>query len=479
MKRVRRRRSLVAVWVTALAVAGATTITTTAKAELPKQGASRAAFQAWARSAEIPLSASERSRNEADLAPLGAVLGSARVAALGEPGHGAHQPLAFRNRLFEYLVKHCGFTAIALETSFTEARAIDNYVLGGMGDAARLAQRHLTWGFGRYEENVELIQWMRDYNERTRGPRKLHFYGIDMSGANDDADFTHGEITVQAVVRYLRRVAPESSSSIRASIAPQLRLMDRVGYWQMARRHESALETVLGTLQTYVTANAVVLERASSRNDYDWAAQNLVVARQLRDYLRLQAAPESQSSNIGPLDYRLDDVREAAMAANVLWAVREGGPRGRLMVFAHDAHVMNARSRGGIWSVYKEPPIMMGAHLRARLGRRLVIVGVLAAHNGPGLPIGHPIPGSVEEALEGLDVPMFALDLRKARGHVGASEWLQERRPIRANFDTELDVVPARAFDVIVFIDQVRPAEINRAQLYRLGEEGGRLLRGP
>jgi erythromycin esterase len=182
------------------------------------------------------------------------------------------------------------------------------------------------------------------------------------------------------------------------------------------------------------------------------------VAGQLRDYLRLQAAPELKSTRIGPLDYRLDNVRETAMATNVLWALSEEGPRGRLMVFAHDAHVMNARSHGGMWSVYREAPVMMGKHLRARLGTRLVIVGMLAAHNGPGLPSDRPIPGSVEAALEHLDVPLFALDLRRAGGNAGAMGWLDERRPIRANFDTQLDVVPARAFDVIVFMDKIKPA---------------------
>ncbi len=106
---------------------------------------------------------------------------------------------------------------------------------------------------------------------------------------------------------------------------------------------------------------------------------------------------------------------------------------------------------------------MMGARLRAHLGRRLVIIGALAAHNGPSLPVDHPIPGSFEATLEGLDLPLFALDLRKARGNLAAAAWLDARRVIRANFDTELDVVPARAFDVIVFLDKITRAKANGA----------------
>jgi erythromycin esterase len=431
-------------------------------APTPYRDASVAAFQAWARAAEIPLSTTEWSANDSDLASLAKMVGTARVVAIGEPGHGAHQPLAFRNRLFGYLVAHCGFTAIGLETSFTEARAIDNFVMGGRGDAAAIAKRDLTWGFGGYEENVQLIRWMRDYNEHAREGRKLHFYGIDMSGANDDADFTHAEIAVLSVVRYLRRVSPTSFPREEASIAPQLRLMARVGYRQMAISQEPALDDVLNSLQAYLVANARALRRASSQTDYDWAAHNLVVTRQLRDYLRLQPAPEGTSTRIGPMDYLLDDVRENAMATNTIWALREEGPRGRLLVFAHDAHVMSTRSSGGMWNVFKEPPVMMGEYLRAHLGRQLLIIGTLAEHNGPGLPVGRLIPGSMEAALERLGVPIFALDLRTAQGDAGARGWLDERRPIRANFDTQLDVVPARAFDVIVFMDTITPAIANR-----------------
>ena len=429
----------------------------------PYRDASVAAFRAWAHASEIPLSTVEWVPHDADLAPFGDMVGTARVVALGEPGHGAHQPLEFRNRLFGYLVEHCGFTAIGLETSFTEARAIDDFVMGGSGDAASLARHNLSWGFGGYEENVQLIRWLREYNAHASNRRKLHFYGIDMSGANDDADFAHAEVAVRSVVRYLRRVAPTSSLRVTAGITPQLRLMARVGYRQMAARHEPALDEILKSLRAYLVANAPALRRASSRTDYDWAAHDLVVAGQLRDYLRLQPTPEVTSTKIGPMDYLLDDVREKAMAANALWALREEGPHGRLMVFAHDAHVMNARSRGGVWSVFKEPPVMMGEHLRMQLGEQLLIIGALAAHDGPGLPMDRPIPGSVEAALEHLDVPLFALDLRAAQNNTDARDWLDERRPIRANFDTQLDVVPARAFDVIVFMNEIAAAKPNDA----------------
>ena len=461
MRSRRRGRLLTAVSLTGLGALSVAALSTVSQAAM-RSRADTSEFLAWARAAARPLAGTGPSATHADSAQLARAIGSARVVALGEPAHGAQQPLAFRNRLFRYLVRHDGVTAIALESSFTESRAIDDFVLGGAGDAETLARRDLSWGFGRYEENVRLIRWMRNYNQHAHGRRQLHFYGIDMSGGGDKGDYANPGVAVRSAVAYLRTAAPRSSVVVLKGIAPQLLVMGRVGYWQMALHHQRSLEGMLGSLDRYIDSNGPMLRRTSSSADYDWAVHNLVVARQLFAYLRLQTAPEGNSMTIGPYDYREDNVREAAMASNVLWALREEGSDGRLMVYAHDAHVMNGRSRGGIWSAYKRAPLMMGARLRKRLDGRLVIIGMLAAHSGQGLPEGRPIAGSVEEILERLHMPRFFLDLRQARGHDGASSWLEERRPIRVNFDTETDVVPARAFDVLVFMDRIAPAIPNR-----------------
>jgi erythromycin esterase-like protein len=48
--------------------------------------------------------------------------------------HGAHEPLAFRNRL-SFLVERMGFTAIELESGFTESISARSFIERGEGDA--------------------------------------------------------------------------------------------------------------------------------------------------------------------------------------------------------------------------------------------------------------------------------------------------------------------------------------------------------
>ncbi len=428
---------------------------------------SSAAFVAWARSDAAVLRSVELSANGSDLRPFCEIAGRAPVVALGEPGHGAHQPLALRNRIFAYLVEQCGFTAIALETSFTESRAVHDYVAGGAGRATDLTRRSLSWGFGDYAENAQLVKWMHDYNRQARGRRPIQFYGIDLSGADNDSGFPHPEVALNAVVEYVRAAAPVRSNELIADLAPALDRISAMWFASLARRHDADLDSALQSLQHFLSENAGVLRQSSTRSKYDWAVQGLAVASRLKDMLSLDVEAERPGAPMPKDTYQLVNVRDAAMANNVLWVQREDGSHGRILVFAHNAHVMNAASRGGIWSVFSEAPRMMGQHLRSALGNSLVIIGTSAAKAGNGLPVGLPIENSVETALANVGLPLFVLDLRVAAQDPEALAWLGERRPLRANFDSELDVDLREAFDALVFMDRLTPAQKNAVESTR------------
>ncbi len=424
---------------------------------------SSTAFVGWARSAANSLRTVEPGGEDADLAPFCDMIGGAPVVALGEAGHGAHEPLALRNRLFFYLVEHCGFTAIALESSFTESRAIYDFVAGGPGDAVDIARCCLTWGFGRYGENTQLLQWMRDYNrgaatqQHPGARRAIHFYGIDLSGADHDGGFSGAQVALDRVVRYARTAIPKDSQKLLSELAPLLERVSTAGFARLAENHDPSLDTAIDALDRFLKTHAAVLRRATTKSEYDWAVRNLIVARQLQDLLSL-GINSQVSSTILPDDYRMDEVRDAAMASNALWARREEGQEGRMLVFAHNGHVMNAPTRGGVWSVYSKAPRTMGQDLRDALHVSLVIVGTVAAHSGGGLPERGLLGNSIDQALSGVGLPLFALDLRGAARDPRAIEWLDERRPLRANFESELDINLRDAFDVLVYIDRVNPA---------------------
>src|SRR5581483_11000145 len=122
------------------------------------------AFARWATTHAVPVTTVESASNDSDLLPLESAIGTARVVELGEPMHGAHEPLAFRNRLFRFLVERMGFTAIALETVFSESISARSFIEGGKGDAETAVLDGLGPGLAEYGESLELVQWMHDYN---------------------------------------------------------------------------------------------------------------------------------------------------------------------------------------------------------------------------------------------------------------------------------------------------------------------------
>ncbi|MCW6534849.1 erythromycin esterase family protein [Sphingomonas lycopersici] len=369
---------------------------------------------------------------------VGAIVGNVDLVALGEPAHGAQEPLALRNCLFRYLVEHHGFTAIALETGVSESRALDDYVAGDSGDARQLARDNFSWGFGRYAENVALLEWMRGYNADPAHTRKLHLYGIDLSGGDKSGAWRNAAVTLRASIAYLARVMPDRSQPVRKALAPFLDRFSAPGYAAMTAAERSrlrrAIAALIGSLDRHRTDDA----------DWAWARRNAVGARQLERLFRV-SRPPTADDELSPDDYKADIARDAAMAENALWASRREAPNGRLLLFAHDGHIMNAATRGGSWSVYRRAPAAMGVHLKAALGARLLIVPIVS-------PAGPDTDLDTALARTGRD--RFLLDLRPVR----RDGWLARERSVRTNFTDELLVKPGIAFDALIFLGRLSPA---------------------
>ena len=421
------------------------------------QDASSAAFVAWAREHAQPLLPCTAQSDSGAMRGVDVIVGDARVVALGEPTHGAHEPLAFRNCLFRYLVEHHGFTAIAIESGLNEAQRLHNYVAGGPGDARQLVRDSLTWGFGRFTENVELIEWIHRYNADPAHRRKIRFYGIDMSGGDGSGAWRSARITLQDSLAYLARVTPTQSRRAREAVEPFLDHFTLPGYAALPHASQARLRSAIDGLVRFFDRERAHLVGASAPADYDWARRNAILARQLGALFRV-SRPAASGEDLSPDDYKADAARDAAMAANVRWVIEREGPKGRILLFAHNGHVMNARTRGGIWSVYAQAPAAMGKHLRTALGKRLLIMPISGASGGPALSANTPEFGSLDSVLSKAGHGHFLLDLRIARKDAPASVWLAQTQTLRANFNTENLIAPASAFDAIVFFYRLTPA---------------------
>src|SRR5262245_28688700 len=152
---------------------------------------------AWLKANAIPLATAEPGGDFKDLEPLRAVIGNARIVAMGEATHGTREFFQLKHRLIEYCVSQLGFTIIGFEAEYGTTLAVNDYVLDGKGSAADTVT---GMGFSIWdtEEVLALVEWIRAWN--ASHDRKVKFYGFDMQSSAASALHLLG---------YLERVAPE------------------------------------------------------------------------------------------------------------------------------------------------------------------------------------------------------------------------------------------------------------------------------
>ncbi len=130
----------------------------------------------------------------ADLEPMRAIVGKARIVALGEGTHGTREFFHLKHRMLEYLVTRMGFGLFAIEGGMAEARRLDDYVLTGKGDPKELLRSLRFWAWNT-EEVLDLVEWMRVTNRA--GRHRVRFAGFDMQ---------HPESAMADVRRFISRV---------------------------------------------------------------------------------------------------------------------------------------------------------------------------------------------------------------------------------------------------------------------------------
>lgn len=416
-------------------------------------------FAKWASSRALHLDTVEPRGDVSDLQPLRPLIDSARVVAMGEPGHGYHEPLSFRNRLFTFLVAEMGFTAIAIETGLSESRRIQEFVAGGPGNVAEVTRDNLTYRFGRFQENVALVQWIRDYNSDPSHRRKVRFYGIDIS-LGGPRTATPTPVALETALSYVATIDAEAAGRFRERLQPFLDRLRVTNPESFSEADRNLMSAAIGDLIALLERQRQTFVARTSNTEYDWALRNAISARQADRVFRLMPPPSTGS--IPPGVWRQMAARDEALAENVRWILEQEGPSGKVFLFAHNTHVQNAPTEGGIWASLERPPEAMGQHLRAALGKDLFILGTASGIAFRGTQAAGTNRDTVEAPLESLNLPVFVLDLRSApRGEVTA--WLAERRTLNAASATEI-VSPGQAFDALVFIRTMTPARTEQSR---------------
>jgi erythromycin esterase len=403
------------------------------------------AFISWAKENALALQNTDSAKGTADLQPLKKIVGGAKIVALGEPAHGLHETVAFRNRLFRFLVENCGFTTLVLEAGLAESRLAADFVANGTG-TAEAAARKLTIGKPA-PETMALMEWMRSYNANPAHHVKLRIYGMDMQLIGFPGDTTPSHAALDQALAYLNRIDPLSGKEMTMAFSPYLNRLSVANYPLLSPQEHDKLSILLDTLIALFERQRIKFINSNSKDEYEWGYRNAIVARQTDRMVRV--TPQDQPGKIPPEAWKSVNSRDEAMAENVAWILNSQHDGGKIMVYAHNAHVKNAPTAGGVWDTFAQQPNSTGQYLRSMFGDDLFIVGMSC---NPSAKTAQP--GSLDIALLNINKPRFFLYLKTASGNAAAAKWLAIRRPMEANAVSYLTLSVSTAFDAVVLLNK-------------------------
>lgn len=404
---------------------------------LPLGAAAPAEVIDWVRSNAVPFRGEAPTDDDSDLAPLDAILGKAEVVGLGEATHGTRQFFLMKHRLVRTLVSRKGFRVFLMEADGAGSCAIDDYVHGGEEDPRQLLRDLKFWTWNT-QEFLDLLRWMRSYNQSAELGESIHFYGMDMQNPR---------ALSQKVVTSLRRFDPIAAAKAKAAYGCLGPLDDHdaleQGYLLQKdvgeqKQCAAAIERVFQQLSA--TSPPLEIRSRRSFSCALWNARLMVQAERL---------------------LRFPSTRDSLYAETVL-ALQENERGNGLILWAHNGHISNSKGA-------------MGRTVKRRLGDRYAIVGFTAYSGefrarlrqpdggaGPPLPVAAALPpvDSYEAAFHQTGLPRFFLDLRRLRSSLEAPAWLRGAHPLRdvgGAYDRELAnslVDLPEEFDALVFFDR-------------------------
>jgi erythromycin esterase len=365
------------------------------------------------------------------------MVGDARIVAVGEASHGTREFFQLKHRMLEFLVTQMGFSIFSIESNMPQAYRLNDFVLKGEGDPAKLIKRGL-YSLYDTEEVLDMVLWMREHNKSGKG--RVEFTGFDMQDP-------------RVAIEILREFVAKTD----AAYTPALARASEMALALNPRAVDPAIAVEWGKAVTH-------LESLPPRPGLEWAVQNARVVAQCLQHAANLMKPQVSMA-----------MRDASMAANVKW-ILDQSKGAKIVLWAHNFHVMT----GPLYPSQPGPDDSMGAALRKMYADKLVTFGFafnqgsFRAESRSGgaqtFTVGSLPAGSFDATLAASGIPLFALDLRAAPKTGPVAEWLGAKHPTRnimARFfedapnATIFEQVVRERYDCLLFVDKTSAARPN------------------
>ena len=297
-----------------------------------------------------------------DLDPFLEKVGDARYVLLGEASHGTSEFYTWRTRISKRLITEKGFSFIAVEGDWPDCYSVNRFVKGRQGNSAeeilQAFARWPTWLWAN-REVVDLVSWLRSFNDMQAEKYQVGFYGLDVYSLWD---------SMHAVLKYLDDLDPELARNARRA------------YSCFEPYHEDAQEYARATALVPTSCedeavrilHALRSRRSELREDgpevFFNAEQNALVARNAELYYRTMVRGGPTSWNVR--DHHMADTLDRLMTHH--------GRDAKAIVWEHNTHVGDAR----FTDMARSGMVNVGQLVRQTHEREGVVLAGFGTHRG-------------------------------------------------------------------------------------------------
>jgi len=290
-------------------------------------------------------------------------IGDARLVLIGEGSHGTHEFYQERAVITERLIAEKGFTAVAVEADWPAAYRVNRYVRGVSDDRDSVEAmsdfgRFPTWMW-RNADVVAFASWLRERNDARPAEDRVGFYGIDLYSLRT---------SIEAVLTYLQKVDPPAvlRARQRYSCFDQFQEPQTYGYATEFGLSPTCEREVVATLVELQRRRADYASRDGrvARDEYFFAEQNARLVKNAEEYYRSMFRSRDESWN-------LRDRHMADTLAALLRFLGANGRPARLVVWAHNSHLGDARAT----EMGDRGDVNVGQLVRERFGGDAVLIG--------------------------------------------------------------------------------------------------------
>jgi erythromycin esterase len=429
-----------------------------------------------------------------DLQPLVDAIGAATVVQLGEPSHGAGSAFAAKVRLIKFLHERMGFDVLAWESGLYDVSLTQARMRAGE-DGVTAAQAGILLVWSATEEAKPLFDYVRASQSTTR-PLQLAGFDSQMNGAcasdslaadlrafvatlRDQGILEHANQLVERIIaahqhlyartQQQRRVELDSVTTAVSGKAAAQSPSEVMSAWEKSdaakltgrKEDMESLDQAVDGLLSMISAQRAAFLQVHSTRSITFVERVIENLRGNDNNVFDSERPDRPTADAAASALVNQDWnrRDALNAQNLKWLVESGYPRQKIIVWAHNAHVMNAYYAADLNGIQTEPQAgglkPSGVTLRKWLGKKLYTIVMTSYEGEDGWNSANPIApapqGSLEWQLHQLGKPYVFLDLHSS----GAPHPIRIRLD-KYREDTLTDV--GRAFDAVFYIDRMAPA---------------------